>query len=323
MKPSCRLALWLEVMAKMETTEIKKLLSSEKINEDGEVERLLGDCIIENARRISLEINEYMAQKFYEKNEYNRLENFSKQLDLISWCHPIITKQVDASQISRLASMFCGPFFTSEGYPWPHIDGRYAEPIVQINLNEIAAIAPIDFGTGMLQLWADEFSTVDFFIRIIPRSEIFHENITPVPECIEGEYYGEVRWGIGMLAWPEDAYPKRMSFAYKFSDVDRERLSWPGGLQDKMGWVENELKDAGLLDKIQEFVSIFPYDHPATEPHFFGSFDAIQYDPVDTDKTFLALEGEPCFEFTGGNGQITYHVNESGEVKFGFNWSCQ
>ena len=42
----------------MEITKIKKLLSNKKIKEDGEVELLLGDCIIENARRISLEINE-------------------------------------------------------------------------------------------------------------------------------------------------------------------------------------------------------------------------------------------------------------------------
>ena len=307
----------------MEIAGIKKLLSSEKIKEDGEIELLLGDCIIENARSISLEINEYMAKNFSDQTQFHRLERLSKQLDLISLCHPIITKQVDASQISRLASMFCGPFFTSEGYPWPQIDGWYAEPIAQINLDEIEAIAPINFGAGMLQLWAAELANVDFFIRIIPRSEISHEITSPVPECIKGEYYGDVRWGAGMLAWPEDAYPKRTSFAYKFSDIDCVRLTWPGGLQDKMGWVENELEEAGLLSKIQEFVSIFPYDHPATEPHFFGSFDAIQYDPTETDRTFLALEGRPCFHWNDGNAQITYHVSDSGEVKFGFNWSCQ
>ena len=123
----------------------------------------------------------------------------------------------------------------------------------------------------MLQLWAAELANDDFFIRVIPRSEILHEKISPVPECIEGEYYGEVRWGIGMLAWPEDAYPKRTSFAYKFSNFDCVRLSWPGGLPFAAEPVENDLKEAGLLDKIQAFVSIFPEDHSFTEPHFFGT----------------------------------------------------
>jgi len=117
-------------------------------------------------------------------------------------------------------------------------------------LNEIATIAPIDFGTGMLQLWADEFSTVDFFIRIIPRSEILHEIISAVPECIKGEYYGEVRWGSGVVAWPEDDYRKRIPCAYKFSNNGPVRLSWPSGLPYATEPVENDLKESGLFDKI-------------------------------------------------------------------------
>jgi hypothetical protein len=307
----------------MNLDEIKMALDGGKIKKNGDIDPDLGNFIIENAKQLSHEIKNYTYGKDFHQNDFDPLTRFAKQLELILWCYPIENKKVDALRVNRLKSMFCGPFFTSEKFPWPEIDGRYAEPIVQLNLEEIEQISPFLLGSGMLQLWAGEFATDDFFIRIVPRDEITKENMSPVPGCIKGEYYGEVRWGGAIVAWPEDDYKKNIPCAYEISNYSSQKLSWPGSLEDQISWFEDDVEDITLMNKINEFISIFPYDHPSTEPHLFGSFDAIQYDPIDTNPTFLALEGKPCFSWNYGNAQISYRQNDKGEVEFGFAWSCQ
>lgn len=306
----------------MDLNEIKAALDGGRVNENGDIDPELGNFVIEIAKSLSADIKTYISESGLSDQQFDPLTRFSKQLELISWCYPISAKKVDASKANRLKPMFCGPFFTSQNFPWPEIDGRYAEPIAQLNLDEIQPISPFQLGSGMLQLWAGEFGTDDFFIRIVPSYELKKENISSVPECIQGEYYGDVRWGSAIIAWPEDDYKKNIPCAYQILNHSSKKLSWPGGLED-LSWFEDDLKDTKLLDTIRQFVSMIPYDHPSTEPHLFGSFDAIQYDPIDTDATFLALEGKPCFSWNYGNGQISYRLNDNGEVEFGFEWSCQ
>lgn len=306
----------------MSVNEIKSELGAGKVNESGEVKTELGNFIIEMAKSISSEIESYMSSENSDFSRFHPLFRFSKILQLITWCHPVITKKVEASMVNRLNSMFCGPFFTSNEFPWPEMDDRYAEPIVQLRLEEIQYISPVPIGSGMLQLWAGEWGE-DFLIRIIPPAELEEENMSPVPECIEGEYYGEVRWGSALIAWPEDDYKKKVPIAYQITEFKSKKLSWPGDLEGLSFSLEEELKDAQLVDKIRDFVSIFPCDRPSTEPHLFGSFDPIQYDPIDANATFLALEGRPCFDWNSGNAQISYWKNDKGKVEFGFAWSCQ
>lgn len=307
----------------MNLNELKAALDGGKINENGEIDPALGNFIIESAELLSQDIKTYMSENDWDDDEFDPLNRFSKQLKLISWCYPISTKKVEASRANRLKSMFCGPFFTSERFPWPEIDGRYAEPIAQLILDEIQPISPIILGSGMLQLWAGEFGTDEFFIRILPSDNLKKENITPVPECIRGEYFGEVRWGSSMVAWPEDDYKKSIPCVYQITGHSSQRLCWPGCLEDQISWFDDNLKDRSLISRIKDFISMFPYDHPSTEPHLFGSFDAIQYDPIDANATFLALESRPCFSWNYGNAQISYRQNGDGEVEFGFAWSCQ
>lgn len=307
----------------MDLNEIKAALDGGMINDNGDIDPTLGTFIIEIANSLSADIKTYRLENSLSDDQFDPLTRFSKQLGLISWCYPISTKKVAAKKANRLKPMFCGPFFTSKDFPWPEIDGRYAEPIAQLNFDEIQTISPIQIGSGMLQLWGGEFGTDDFFIRIVPSSELKKENIAPVPDCIQDEYYGEVRWGSSMIAWPEDDYKKNTPCVYQIVSHTSQKLSWPGCLEDQISCFEDDFKDTRLLDKIKKFVSIFPYDHPSTEPHFFGSFDSIQYDPIDTNPTFLALEGEPCFNWNYGNAQISYWQNDKGEVEFGFEWSCQ
>ncbi len=306
----------------MNIKEIKSALDAQMINQSGEIKTELGNFIIQMAKSISSEIENYISDNKLDFDEYHPLVRFSKKLLLISWCYPISTKKIEASRVNRLNSMFCGPFFISKEFPWPEMDGRYAEPIVQLNLEEVQPISPVPIGSGMLQLWAGEWGE-DFLIRIIPPAEIEEENMSLIPECIKGEYYGEMRWGITLIAWPEDDYKKKVPIAYEITEFKLQKLSWPGDLEGLSFSLEEELKDAQLVDKIREFVSIFPCDHPSTEPHLFGSFDQIQYDPIDANATFLALESRPCFDWNSGNAQISYWQNDKGEVEFGFAWSCQ
>lgn len=304
----------------MKFSELKNALAGGVINSNGEIDIALGNSIIEKAKSLSSEIKNSMPGSNIEKDRYNPLFEFSEKLELISWCYPIKTKKVAASRVNRLNSMFCGPFFTSRESPWPDIDGKYAEPIVQLDLLGIQSISPVQFGSGMLQLWAGEWGTDEIIIRIIPYDELKKENITPVPQCIDEEYYGELRWSD---AWPEVDYKMKVPCSHEILPINSKRMYWPLGLEDSFGEFELKMTDMQLQEKIRQFISIFPYDSPSTEPHLFGSFNAIQYDPVDAASTFLALEGEPCFNFNYGNAQISYWLKDNGDVEFGFAWSCQ
>jgi hypothetical protein len=307
----------------MNIKEITGALDAKMINQSGEIKTEFGNFIIQMAKSLSSEIENYILDNKTDFGELHPLGHFSKKLLLISWCYPISTKKVEASRVNRLHSMFCGPFFTSNEFPWPEIDGRYAEPIVQLNLEEIQSISSVQIGSGMLQLWGGEWGEDDFLFRIIPRPELKKKNMSAIPECIEGEYYGDVRWGSGLVAWPENHYKKNVPISYQISDFKLQKLNWPGGLDDMVSCLEADLKDTQLAGRIVEFVSIFPCNRPSTEPHLFGSFDPIQYDPIDANATFLALEGRPCFDWNSGNAQISYWQNDKGKVEFGFAWSCQ
>lgn len=305
----------------MEIDEIKTALEGGMIKENGEIDGALGDAIIAQAKSLAREILSLKSDLNTDRDRFNPLYEFSKNLELISWCFPISTKKVATSRVNRLMSMFCGPFFTSDEFPWPEIEGRYAEPMVQLNLEEIQSISPVKVGSGMLQLWGGEWGTDDVIIRVIPRSELEKENISSVPECIDSEYYGELRWVDG---WPELDYKKKVPCSHEIMPIDAKRIFyWPLGLEDIFLAVEGKIEDVNILEKVKIFSSIFPYYSPSTEPHLFGSFNPIQYDPIDASSTFLALEGRPCFGFNDGNAQISYRINDSGEIEFGFAWSCQ
>jgi hypothetical protein len=99
----------------------------------------------------------------------------------------------------RLGQHFKGPMYTCKGYEWPEYEGCIYYPLVQIDLEKASVLAGVNLGNGFFQLF--QTPTYDccegYFFRIIPRSEISSEKITPLPELKEisakdfDEYYFE------------------------------------------------------------------------------------------------------------------------------------
>lgn len=302
----------------MQISEIQTRLKNGIIPERGDIDVAIGDAIIARANELADRLDACAKQGGA------RVSEFSATLRLISWCYPITTKLINATKVDRLSSMFCGPFFTSEKYPWPQNEDKYYEPVAQIDLAMINAVSNVKFEDGILQLWVDGFLSEDYIIRIVPREECSAENLTSVPECIDHEYYDEIeRTGDSDFAWPAIHYKKKAPFVYIFEGALGKNLSWSGGLESALSQIVDAIDDGEFVKDLENFISIFPEDNPSTEPHLFGTFSPICYYPTDTDPTLLALEGGPCFNWNYGNAQVSYRMDEHGKVEFGFACSCQ
>jgi hypothetical protein len=308
-------------LCQMEVSEILEHLIIGSIPKNGNVDSAVGCRIISVANELADRIDAYAKQ---DREGPLRLPEFSAKLRLISWCYPINTKLVAASKVDRRSSMFCGPFFVSESSPWPQVGDKYYEPVIQVDTKIINSMSTANFGDGLLQLWVDGFLPDDYLVRVIPRDECTAENLSPVPECIDSEYFDEIeRTGDSDLAWPAVHYKKRVPSVYVFEENFAKNLSWADGLEEDYSNVSPYITDTQIQDDLKKFVSIFPYDNPSTEPHFFGTFSPVQYNPIDANPTLLALEGGPCFSWNYGNAQISYSVDERGGITFGFACSCQ
>lgn len=305
----------------MKISKVQDLLKKGVIQENGDVDVATGDAIIACANELADRLDTYAEErdKNSKKSSYGpRISDFSAILRLISWCYPIQTKQVKSAEVDRLSSMFCGPFFISDEYPWPQQDGKYYEPLVQMDTSIINEVSVVKFEDGIFQLWVDGFLPDEYVIRIIPRNQCTLENLSSVPECIDREYYDEIeRTGDAYLAWPAN------TTVYVFKEKLKQKLSWVSGMEDAFDFMVGEIEDVQLSDDVNGFLSLFPYDKPSTEPHFFGTFSPIQYSPIDVDPTFLALESRPCLSWNYGNAQVSYRVDEQGKVEFDFACSCQ
>lgn len=302
----------------MQISEIQAQLQNGTIPDDGGIDVATGDAIIAYANELADRLDASAKQGC------TRVSDFAATLRLISWCYPIQTKLVNAGKVDRLSSMFCGPFFTSAKYPWPQNDEKYYEPVAQIDLAAINEVSAVNFEDGIFQLWVDGFLPDDFFIRIIPREEWNTENLSPVPECIDSEYYDEIeRTGDSFLAWPAIHYKKKVPAVYIFEGAFGKNLTWSGDLEVALSLILDTIDDSQIVEDLTQLISIFPNNNPSTEPHLFGTFSPICYYPTDTNPTFLALEGGPCFSWNYGNAQVSYCVGEQGKIEFGFACSCQ
>lgn len=302
----------------MQISEIQAQLKNGTIPEDGDVNAAIGDAIIACANELADRLDACA------NSGVDGVSDFAATLRLISWCYPIETKLINASKVDRLSSMFCGPFFTSEKYPWPQNDDKYYEPVAQIDLADVNEVSAVKFEDGIFQLWVDGFLPDEYVIRIIPREECKVDNLSSVPESIDSEYYDEIeRIGDSDLAWPAIHYKKKAPVVYIFDGKFGKNLSWSGDLEGALSHIIDKIDERQIVDDLKHFISLFPNDNPSTEPHLFGTFSPIQYYPIDTNPTFLALEGGPCFSWNYGNAQVSYRVDEEGKVEFGFACSCQ
>lgn len=103
----------------------------------------------------------------------------------------------------RRASMLAGPLFTSNEFPWPLRDGRWLEPVLQIDLAVLAQLKPLPVAEGWLQVWA-EAAGKGANIRIVPPAQIARADLAPLPSLDAAAYWAN-RVGEpeeeGAIAW--------------------------------------------------------------------------------------------------------------------------
>lgn len=94
--------------------------------------------------------------------------------------------QIDygAGGCDRRADLLSGPLFTSGNYPWPRLNNKWCEPVLQMDLTRLGLLGGRDVGEGLLQVW--EAST-DGLIRVIPLAAR-EEPLSPVPSEKHTDY---------------------------------------------------------------------------------------------------------------------------------------
>ncbi len=226
-----------------------------------------------------------------------------KDVDFCSPAWGLKIFDVPTQHADRTRSMLEGPFYTSDEYPWPSSDeGKYASPVVQIDLREVTKLKGIDYGDGLLQLFiADDAS--NFEIRVIPRSDVNGNQMTPCPQGTEDQFSGYITgkyWlGYGGVVSQIVGYEEPVLSAH----VDTSN----GAPKDD---------DPDLFKEIFEKMESLSINASGT--HMFGTFYPIQYRHSEVGgEILMALDSDHCYSWgDSGNAQIFVSRSQDGTANF-------
>ncbi len=258
----------------------------------------------------------------FSMEEARELEFYRDAAAHLRWSYPIGYECRTVAPEGRLETMFSGPLFTSEAYPWPtDKNDRPLEPICQIDLRIPSEKSGLPLGDGMLQLW---MGGVDGRLRLISRQEVQAENLTPVPAFAK-EYVWPLSRGFRLFKksdpWTE---------GYAMTAVYHPVLTVPGSLVTAYQNYSRDVPGKRLsiaFDVMEEALQDeeIIYQSPG-EIGFFGNFSNIQYSEIECPDTLMIIEsGAPNGIFLWGNcgnAQIFYEFTKEGAVEFSFSWSC-
>jgi len=236
------------------------------------------------------------------------------RLQALCNAYPVQLRQKKIAPTDRLRTLFSGPLYTSEAFPWP-FDGEAAplEPVCQIDLGILSALAKVQVGEGLLQLWARQ-DLDKHLIRVLPRNELCLGNLSPPIEfpgwsCTVGDY-----------SWRQGS---EFDHAHVLGKIARPFIDFRNGL-------ESALEEApiipfhGLQRSLATLEALIGRGAglERTEVSFFGSFDAIQYPQSERGCVLVSIEAGIFMFGDHGNAQIFYDIDEAGRVSFSFDWSC-
>lgn len=81
-------------------------------------------------------------------------------------------EEISIEKIDRVGNLVGGWPFTSEKLPWPFYDGRALPPFLQIRLEDLSALSDVEFGKGLLQIWANHAHNE---IRVVQADELLQQ----------------------------------------------------------------------------------------------------------------------------------------------------
>jgi len=245
-------------------------------------------------------------------------ESIIEKLKCFRWAHPIEHETRPTGEIDRTMPMLLGPLFTSKEYPWPRHKRKFRAPLCQFDLEAVGSLQGVDLGSGLLQLWLGS-SFDDYEARVIPKSALQKERITPVPDGLDRDYFKKKDIFSGDFCDWSDSKGEGKSVA--ITGIKTKILTWPNSLkQDLDDLAYNVKPDHKAV--IEDFLKCLADEIPRSTPHFFGNFSPIQYSVESMPPCLIAFESNgPFYWGDGGNAQIFY-IKENENARFIFEWSC-
>lgn len=166
-----------------------------------------------------------------------------------------------ASPNSRYTDLVCGVPYTSKKYPWPkdNISGLWMQPILQLNLATLKEVFQVDWGRGLLQVWAvllRDANKSGFFEQPLKLKTIPEEDLSdPLEESIPN--------------WRTEGGAKFFSFFDESAYLGKEAFQWYragemyGTRQQLMEFCWDKVEDFGdeefeWLDVVMDAMSDSP-----------------------------------------------------------------
>lgn len=253
------------------------------------------------------------------------------------WGRAIRTKKIPTAKLNRCGEIFCGPLFVSEKYPWPESKGKHMLPLFQINLDKWGRIMKMDFGAGILQVWAGQVDTWDQTLRVLPPEDVKKEHLVrEIPEAvlaIEEDFPNSIpitwRENDRGTSWAITGYEKR-HFAVQLCKDDvndivkgLEKAYKPKQVSAGMS-TQKVKKIKTLIEKFKKLGIEAVRDFDDQSDSIGGSFSPIQYFAYQCSPVLMSIETsyEPYFWGDSGNAQLFYKKQPDGSFEYSFNWSC-
>jgi uncharacterized protein YwqG len=228
--------------------------------------------------------------------------------------------------VDRKGEVLLGPFFSSIENPWPSNDGLPMIPLAQLDLDKASSLGGVDLGSGLLQLFCSITDNLgqDVYSRVIARSEVANQTLTPVPR-----FPDDIN-GFASVAWAQTNSRYRKSdggTCIQITGYTRKRFTlWmPSPIAET---INLQAVDIQSQEKIRQFDKLVLDHSDEWSPggfHLFGTFYPIQYYPSDRDSVLFTLESEHGFNFGDGQAQIFYKFyrdHPEWGAGFSFEWAC-
>ncbi|MDP3211914.1 DUF1963 domain-containing protein [Methylotenera sp.] len=252
-------------------------------------------------------------------------DNIVNSIDAYAWAWDPILKKVSTGDIDRCGDVLYGPIYTCSGYEWPEYGGFPMVPIIQLDLDRCRDVSGMEFGSGLLQVWNGHKQDVqDSMVRIIPNSSVSKDNLLPIPKIDRMLTFNiPPDWTIDLIEDEDISETAVQIIGYK---AKRFTSQLTFGAKGVFGKPSNWASSGVPLEKIKSFDEILKSNSKKWSPannHLFGTFEPIQYSGSERDTPLFCFEGDYGFDWgDGGNAQLFFRKDESGNVSFYMDWSC-
>lgn len=266
------------------------------------------DRFVTPDRRVGEAISRLLASVFDDglplPESGSALAELATHCDRASLAWPVRLTPMN-SDVYRRGGVLAGPLFTSAAYPWPSHDGRWLEPVLQVNLAMLGKLRGLSLGEGWLQVWMSCFGDVT---RIVPASEVEDAPMAAVPSHRPEDYQQRlVEPGDDGLGWlPGCAI---IGFEAPFVDYGHNELLWH--VERVLG---EEVAAPVVLDAVRALQAALDADEDWLRlgHRAFGMINESEFDPCTAPPVLFVLEEGFPLRISGNGTDGAYVCYERG-----------